>query len=211
MDLSLPSIRRALADYEHETANLVEVERRAAVAAVIRPGASGRAEDAEILLMRRADRIGDPWSGHMSFPGGHLEPGEDFERAARRETLEEVGLDLGRHGCMLGALDQSHAIARGRRVNMVIAPIVYELVSEPPPLKLNHEAAEALWTPLAPLIRGEAHTWIEYEMDGERQRFPGYDVGGRVVWGLTYRFLGTLFSVLHPKWEPVDTDMRESS
>ena len=204
VDLSLRSIRDALAQYEHEKADLRGVDRRAAVAAVLRPGASGRMEDAEVLLMRRADRDSDPWSGHMSFPGGHLEAGEDFEMAARRETFEEVGLDLERHGRMLGELDHSHAIARGRQLNMVIAPIVYELVSEPPPLVLNYEVAETFWTPLAPMLRGDAHTMLEYEMDGERRSFPGYDVDGRVVWGLTYRMLGTLFSILHPNWEPVD-------
>jgi 8-oxo-dGTP pyrophosphatase MutT (NUDIX family) len=204
VDLSLPTIRAALADHEHEQAELADVERRAAVAAVIRPAAQDRPGEAEVLLMRRAERDGDPWSGHMSFPGGHLEPGETFEEAARRETEEEVGLDLRAHGRVLGALDHTHAYARGRHINMVIAPIVYELVRPPPPLRTNHEVAEVLWAPLAPMLRGDAHTIVEYELDGERRRFPGYDVDGRVVWGLTYRMLGTLFAVLHPQWEPVD-------
>jgi 8-oxo-dGTP pyrophosphatase MutT (NUDIX family) len=34
------------------------------------------AEDSlELLLMRRADRAGDPWSGHIGLPGGRHEPG----------------------------------------------------------------------------------------------------------------------------------------
>jgi hypothetical protein len=40
---------------------------RAAVAIIVR-----EANDAqpEILLIRRAERSSDPWSGHMAFPGG---------------------------------------------------------------------------------------------------------------------------------------------
>src|SRR6516165_4486732 len=29
-----------------------------------------------VLLMRRAERAGDSWSGHWSLPGGHREPGD---------------------------------------------------------------------------------------------------------------------------------------
>ena len=52
------------------------------------------------------------------------------------------------------------------------------------------------------MMDGERDTELMFEMDGERRRFPGYDVEGRVVWGLTYRMLGTLFAVLHPDWRP---------
>jgi len=27
-----------------------------------------------VLMIRRADREGDPWSGHMAFPGGRRDP-----------------------------------------------------------------------------------------------------------------------------------------
>ncbi|MDZ7826307.1 MAG: CoA pyrophosphatase [Gammaproteobacteria bacterium] len=200
VDLRLPAIRDALAGHEHERAELEQVDRRAAVAAVLR----GRGEDTEVLLIRRAERRGDPWSGHMAFPGGHVEPGERMVDAARRETREETGLDLRRHGELIGRLDHARAVARGRSLDMIIAPYVFELASLPPAFAPNHEVAEVIWAPLAPMLTGATHTSLEYELDGERRRFPGYDVEGRVVWGLTYRMLGTLFSVLHPDWEPVD-------
>lgn len=44
-----------------------------------------------VLLQRRAV---EPRSGYWTFPGGFLEIGETVEDGARRETLEEVGLDL---------------------------------------------------------------------------------------------------------------------
>jgi len=46
-------------------------------------------DDGRILLMRRAD------TGGWGLPGGFLEPGESLEEAARREVVEEVGLELG--------------------------------------------------------------------------------------------------------------------
>lgn len=45
----------------------------------------------EILLGQRTNAHG---SGDWCFPGGHLEYGESWEACARRETLEETGLEL---------------------------------------------------------------------------------------------------------------------
>jgi ADP-ribose pyrophosphatase YjhB (NUDIX family) len=44
-----------------------------------------------VLLQRRAI---DPRAGYWTFPGGFLEVGEKAEDGARRETLEEVGLEV---------------------------------------------------------------------------------------------------------------------
>ena len=176
------------------------IPRRAAVAAVLR----GAGADTEVLLIRRAEHPGDPWSGHMAFPGGHVEADETPLAAAHRETLEEVGLDLSAHGRLLAPLAPTRAVARGRRLDLVITPWVFELTGPPGPFRPNHEVAEVLWAPLGPMFGGASATWLEYEHDGRRERHPGWDVGGRVVWGLTYRMLGTLFSVLEPGWRAED-------
>ena len=49
----------------------------------------------EFLLMKRAVRNKDAWSGDTAFPGGFLELGESDLGAIKRETVEEIGLDLG--------------------------------------------------------------------------------------------------------------------
>jgi ADP-ribose pyrophosphatase YjhB (NUDIX family) len=41
----------------------------------------------ELLVLRRARRQGDPWSGHCCLPGGNVEDGEALAAAAARETL----------------------------------------------------------------------------------------------------------------------------
>lgn len=166
--------------------------RSAAVAAVLRPRPGG----AEVLLIRRAAREGDPWSGHMALPGGREDMADpDLCHTATRETHEEVGLDLTRYGRLLGRLDDIPAIARGRRIGMTIAPFVFELVEERP-LVTNEEVEEVIWAPLSPLARGETATTVDYVLEGRRLELPAFDVRGRIVWGLTYRMLESLFAVL---------------
>ena len=61
----------------------------AAVAAILRQAPSGL----EVLFIKRAERDGDPWSGHMAFPGGRREPHDsDLYSTALRETT--VRLDI---------------------------------------------------------------------------------------------------------------------
>jgi 8-oxo-dGTP pyrophosphatase MutT (NUDIX family) len=170
-------------------------ERHAAVAAIVRE----RDPDlgAEVLLIRRAERTSDPWSGHMAFPGGRREPTDlDLLAAACRETLEEIGLDLARDAELLGRLDEIDAVARGQRVGMRITPFVFELRGDPELTLGADEVAETLWTPLTPLFRGTARTTYPYKLGEARLDLPGYRVGERVVWGLTYQMLEALFRVV---------------
>lgn len=168
-----------------------EPGRRAAVAAILRPGADG----ADVLLIRRARRRGDPWSGQMAFPGGHHDPDDaDLLSTARRETHEEVGLDLSGHE-MLGRLDDLAAIAHGRFTGMVISPYVFALRDEPR-LQPNHEVAELVWGPLGPMARGDLATTTTWQREGRSEDYPGFDVDGHVVWGLTHRMLQNFLELL---------------
>ena len=197
----IPLIRDALAAHRPETFPVRETTRQAAVAVILRPRPVIDASETEILYIKRADKAGDPWSGHMAFPGGHREEEDtDLKTAAMRETAEEIGLDLS-HADYLGALDQQRAMPRGRPLNMLIAPHVFCLEGDPV-FHPNHEVAEVVWSALRPLVSGEAHDWETRPMAGRPVVFNGYRLpGGHFVWGLTYRMLKTFFSILDPDWK----------
>ena len=199
---TLDRIRRSLEAYE-PTLLPFEGKRQAAVAIVLREveGAT------EMLLIERAHRSGDPWSGHMAFPGGRVDPEDASARhAAERETLEEVGLSLAR-ATYLGRVDdlRGHAAAAAR--DMVISAHVWE-VKEPGELVLNYEVEEAFWFPLSGLLDEDRHVVHAIEIPGRGMNFPGILVGKperHVVWGLTYRFLELFFEIvgrpLPPRWQ----------
>jgi 8-oxo-dGTP pyrophosphatase MutT (NUDIX family) len=168
---------------------------RAAVAAVLRDPGGGR--DAALLLFRRAERDGDPWSGHMAFPGGRSDAADrSLLATAVRETREEVGLDLDADGTLLAELPELHAIARGKRTGLLITPFVFALTREAPLVFDEAEVAEALWAPFGPLARREDAGTLPYELEGKKVELPCLRVQGRVVWGLTYRMLEMLFEAL---------------
>ncbi len=140
----------------------------------------------EVLLIERAERAGDPWSGHMALPGGHVDASDaNLAATAERETWEEVGLDLRQAGERLGRVSD---LTPARGVPIAVRPFVY-LLQARPTLLLSEEVRNAFWVPIAPLQRGERQTTFHFERAGQGMDFPAWDIDGRVVWGLTYRVL----------------------
>jgi 8-oxo-dGTP pyrophosphatase MutT (NUDIX family) len=191
LDLALPTIASRL---RSRTPSRFpgQAQRRAAVAAVLRRGPI----DTELLLIRRAERVGDPWSGHMALPGGHQQEGDaDLLATALRETWEEVGLDLREHE-LLGPLDEHPATAQGQFTGIVIAPFVFALRKDVQLHPNRLEVADAMWASLGRMARGESDAVKELQRDGRLVRFPGFGVGEHVVWGLTHRMLQNFFAAL---------------
>lgn len=157
----------------------------AAVALVLRPGEAGALE---LLMIKRADYAGDPWSGQVALPGGRREPDDaSLERTAVRETWEETAIDIDRDGTILGVLDEvSPRTPTVRRV--IVRPYVAAVGSGVAVVE-SPEVAAAFWVPL-PSLR-ETAAWITAEVvaHGQSLTVPAFTHGGYVVWGLTERIL----------------------
>ena len=172
-------------------------DRQAVVCMLLR----ARAAELEVLLMRRAERPDDRWSGQVSLPGGHAEPSDaDLFAACVRETSEEVGVDLHRIARPLGCLPALQAKARGVEIALTITPFVFagEGVIDPSP---GPEAQEVFWFPLARAASGVLDVEHHYEREGVRYPTPGWGFEGRTVWGLTHRMLSQLMRTMHPALE----------
>lgn len=196
---TLQDIQAQLANYTPQKVTPKATTRQAAVAIIMRN--LGQQGSEEILFIKRAKQDGDPWSGHMAFPGGHLDPVDDHLRAAaERETMEEIALDLS-DAHYLGALDHQHAQPGGRVLDMLIAPHVFQIEGDPT-FDPNYEVAEVVWTPLTPLASNANHDTETKPMAGTPTIFNGYRLErGHFVWGLTYRILKTFFLTLDPNWQ----------
>ncbi len=169
--------------------------RRAAVALVVRPEPG----DLELLLIKRTVFAGDPWSGHMAFPGGRSDPEDpDAVATAVRETCEEVAVDLRATGTLLGALDE---VQPGTQtLQIVVSPFVFSVPPGTPAIP-NHEVEATVWIPIRELLQPDAALEHLYEYGaGEPLRFPALGYGGYVIWGLTHRILLQFLEIAAPAY-----------
>lgn len=140
-----------------------------------------------VLLIKRAERSGDPWSGQIAFPGGKTQPGDGTARdTAVREAMEEVGVDLSRADFMGYA-----PTAATHTGNMDVVPAVFVL-KESVEIRPNGEVASYRWVDLEDLLAPEAQTTYALDYEGKEVGMPAYAVGDYVVWGLTHRILSGL-------------------
>lgn len=167
--------------------------REAAVSLLIRPR-----ERLEVLLIRRAELEGDPWSGHVALPGGRRASGdEDLLDTARRETEEEIGVPLGRIGTFVGALDE---ITPGSPLlpPIVIAPFVHAVPPDTEAHPDHREVQAALWVPVDALRDERAASEMIVHLETGRRSFPAYAYEDFLVWGLTYRILQQFLALTAP-------------
>ena len=165
---------------------------RAAVTVTLRPGP---AESVELLLIRRAEREGDPWSGQVALPGGRWSPNDaSLLQTALRETWEETGIDLAHVGLVLGTLDELRPRTAALPA-IIITPVVVTL-DVAAPLVLSDEVADAFWVSLDVLQDPERTRESQVHSRGATWRVPSFVLGEHVVWGLTERILRQLLARL---------------
>lgn len=152
------------------------------------------AQDAEeVLLIRRAEREGDPWSGQVAFPGGMVgQADKSFEDTAKREAVEEVGVDLSDGAAVFRGYMRDF---RARTKEVVVVPSVFKLVgssSSSPALTPNQEVASYEWASLGELAGEEARSSYLIPKGGGQIPFPCIVHHGLVVWGMTERILSVI-------------------
>jgi 8-oxo-dGTP diphosphatase len=134
-------------------------------------------EEPTVVLIRRG---GDPHKGKWALPGGFVEVDEDLVDGARRELLEETGIDTaGRRLTQFGAYGDPDRDPRMR----VVSVAYWVFIPEPPALEAGTDAADAGLIPLAEIRDGtvslafDHRTILEDALDSARA--TGLDVGGK--------------------------------
>jgi len=180
--ITLATVRRALRDHRPQVADAPDA-RPAAVALVLLEGPEGL----EILLIRRAERVDDPWSGQIAFPGGRYDVGDrDLEATAIRETREETGVDLS-SAEPLGALDDLYP-RTSLLPPVVVRPFVFALTRRTP-LVPSDEVQRAFWLPLRRLSEPGVRREVTVTVHGGAHTLPAYLVDDEMIWGMTERIL----------------------
>lgn len=165
--------------------------RCAAVSVVLHDEAPGP----RVLLMKRALRDGDPWSGHISLPGGrHDATDPDLLATAIRETHEELGIELA-GARVLGNLPVLHPYTSGP-AGIEVTPFVFvtDAALEPQP---GPEAEAAFWLPVELAASGALDATYTYP--GTDRAFPSWQFESYTIWGLTWRILRDLLEAADSK------------
>ena len=170
-----------LQGYEKPDRAYGEVTRRAAVEIVLHE------VDGELclLMIRRDQREGDPWSGHMAFPGGRRDHDDIDDRfCAIRETREEIALDLDALGSEVCALGEVNTGWRADRPEMLVAPFIY-LVEQLPELDLNYEVYAVVSVPLRFLMDRSNRVPLAWEWRGTQVESDSYLYRDNRICGLS--------------------------
>lgn len=165
---------------------------RAAVSVIIIAGT-------EIIMIKRAERKEDPWSGHIGFPGGREEESDKFNplKTAIRETNEEIGVQL----------EQSDFTRRltpllpdkdFKGYKLELWPFLFELENV---LDLNidpNEVDEIIKLPIKKITPELDLSEKEFSvLNGDKKTLPCLSLNeNHVVWGLSLMILTEVNKVL---------------
>lgn len=124
--------------------------------------------------------------GQISFPGGSIDPDEEPQRTALRETFEELAVDP-TSVRILGELDSVPTFVSG----YVVHPVVGWLDELPELVPNEAEVAEVL---LVPVVDLSDDIWAGPGFTHAGRTYPteAWIWNDRVIWGVTARILRLL-------------------
>lgn len=169
----------------------------AAVAILLHPTDN----DLHILFIERAAHPKDPWSGHIAFPGGTIEPEDaNLQQTAERETQEELGIDLSKTQ-FLGQLDD----VTGATLPIQVSAYVYA-THHKPNLCPNDEVCDVFWSSIHDILAPNRLQTLQLKNWHPLKEVPSIDLLGPnrpVLWGLTYRLVAQLISFTNHTLPPM--------
>jgi 8-oxo-dGTP pyrophosphatase MutT (NUDIX family) len=146
--------------------------------------------EVHVILTRRAQHLRSH-RGEVSFPGGGQDPGEDLEDTARREALEEVGLDPASVE-IVGELDHLQTVTS----SSFIVPFVGLLPARPVLTPNPAEVEKVLEVPLAELLDPAVYREERWGLAPLDRPIIFFELVGDTIWGATGAMLRNLLSLL---------------
>jgi 8-oxo-dGTP pyrophosphatase MutT (NUDIX family) len=140
----------------------------------------------EILLIKRPDNPEDPWSGQVSFPGGHFEPEDVYLNiTALRELREETGITDAE---IIGLMDVEHP---RNFPGMDVYPFVCFREEFGELRKQKGEVSYFLMPRISDLKRLNKNIKVGNNYSIEECFVYGNDI----IWGMTYRIISHLMDL----------------
>ncbi len=138
----------------------------------------------EVLMIRRAERDDDPWSGDLALPGGrHVDEDRDMLDTAIRELWEEAGVSIERGDVEPITLGVFHPMSYPEYRVYAIAFIL----GEKPSTRPGEEVTQVFWLDLG---NAREDTCLKHvRARGVDLEVPCIKTSYGDVWGLTYRVL----------------------
>lgn len=157
-------------------------------------------EPDRLLLIRRAERAGDPWSGQLALPGGRRDAGDaGLLATAIRETREETGLELDPawHVATLDDLAPRNSVLPP----ILVRPFVFHLQFELTP-QVSDEVAHVRWVPLEYLSEPGIFRTSSISIRGADRDVEGYHLPEGFLWGMTERIVTPILQ----RWQLLGRD-----
>lgn len=129
-----------------------------------------------VVLVKRKTRQGDPWSGDIAFPGGHVKDNETPSEGVIREISEEVNLYFSTKDIVI-EMEPTFSM---KMPEMPVYPFVIgtrDFIG----LQPGPEIQDARVFPI------DSGTYTKNPDNG----MPALKYGSWIVWGLTYRILSS--------------------
>jgi len=141
----------------------------------------------------------------MAFPGGRSDPQDrTLFDTVRRETLEEVGIDVNEHK-FLGCLRN----VQPKNAPMLVSPFVF-LESKRAHPTTSREATEIVWVPVSFLTNPKNVTSIMAAIRGDNVPMGCYRYSNHMIWGMSFRIIQEIISIItnHAWRHKAETEVR---